>query len=101
VTAWITIAGLALGTIALKGAGPLALAHRDLPAAAGRVVALLAPALLAALVAVETVTHGHEIVIDARAAGLAAAGGALALRRPAIVAVIAAVVVTALVRALA
>jgi branched-subunit amino acid transport protein len=79
----------------------LALAHRDLPAAAGRVVALLAPALLAALVAVDTVSSGHTLQVDARLAGLAAAGGALALRRPAIVAVVAAVVVTALVRAVA
>jgi Branched-chain amino acid transport protein (AzlD) len=72
-----------------------------MPAVAGRVVALLAPALLAALVAVETVTHGHALVLDARVAGLGAAGVALALRRPAIVAVIAAVVVAALVRAMA
>lgn len=98
-TAWITIAVLAAGTVAIKAAGPVALGRRSLPPRAGLVVALLAPSLLAALVAVETVTTNGTLVLDARAAGLAAAGGALALRRPAIVAVIAAAVVTALVRA--
>ena len=99
-TAWITIGVLAVGTVALKGAGPAALGRRELPAVAGRVVALLAPALLAALVAVETVTHGHALVLDARLAGLGAAAVVLALRRPAIVAVVVAVAVTAGVRAL-
>jgi branched-subunit amino acid transport protein len=101
VTAWITIAALAVGTVALKGGGPALLGRRPLPAAAGRVVALLAPALLAALVAVETVTKGHTLQIDARLAGLGAAAVVLALRRPALLAVIAAVAVTAGVRALA
>jgi uncharacterized membrane protein len=99
-TAWITIAALAVGTVALKGGGPALLGRRELPAAAGRVVGLLAPALLAALVAVETVTRGHALVVDARLAGLGAAAVVLALRRPAIVAVIAAVAVTAAVRGL-
>lgn len=98
--AWITIAVLAAGTVAIKAAGPVALGRRTLPPLAGRVVGLLAPSLLAALVAVETVTTNGALVLDARAAGLAAAGGALALRRPAIVAVVAAAIVTALVRAL-
>jgi Branched-chain amino acid transport protein (AzlD) len=99
-TAWITIAVLAVGTIAIKAAGPVALGRRSLPPVAGRVVALLAPSLLAALVAVETVTTDGALVLDARVAGLAAAGGVLALRRPAIVAVVVAAIVTALVRAL-
>jgi branched-subunit amino acid transport protein len=99
-TVWITIAVLAVGTVALKGGGPALLGRRELPAVAGRVVGLLAPALLAALVAVETVTHGHSLVVDARLAGLGAAAGVLALRGPPIVAVIAAVAVTAAVRGL-
>jgi uncharacterized membrane protein len=101
VRAWITIAALALGTVALKGGGPALFGRRSLPVAAGRVVSLLAPALLAALVAVETVTDGHRLVLDARLAGLAAAAVVLALRRPALLAVIAAVAVTAAVRGLA
>jgi hypothetical protein len=100
-TAWITIVVLAVGTVAMKGAGPVLIGRRSLPPVAGRVIALLAPSLLAALVAVETVTTDGKLVLDARVAGLAAAGGVLALRRPAIVAVVAAAVVTALVRALA
>ena len=66
------------------------------------VIALLAPALLAALVLVETVGGpDHEVTVDARAAGLVAAAGVLATRRSLIVAVVAAAVVTAAVRALA
>jgi branched-subunit amino acid transport protein len=98
--AWITIGILAAGTVAMKGSGPMLIGRRALPPVAGRVIALLAPSLLAALVAVETVTTDGRLVLDARLAGLAAAGAALALRRPAIVAVIVAAVVTAMVRAL-
>ena len=43
-------------------------------------IALLAPALLAALVITETFgTDDSELVLDERALGVAAAGGALAL----------------------
>jgi branched-subunit amino acid transport protein len=99
-TAWITIAVMTVGTVAIKAAGPVALGRRPLPPVAARVIALLAPSVLAALVVVETVTTDGALVLDARLAGLAAAGGALALRRPAIVAVVIAAVVTAAVRAL-
>ena len=47
-----------------------------------RVVALLAPALLTALIAVETFSAHGGLTLEARAVGLAAAGGALLLRAP-------------------
>ena len=68
------------------------------------VVAHLAPALLAALIAVQTFGAGERVVVDARALGLAAGGAALALRVPSLpaVAIAAAVTaVTAVARALA
>ncbi|WP_411084104.1 AzlD domain-containing protein [Streptomyces sp. cmx-18-6] len=65
-----------------------------------RMAALLPVALLAALTAQQTFGDGQQIVLDARAAGLAAAGLALVLRAPFLVVVGAAVVVTAGVRAL-
>jgi hypothetical protein len=61
---------------------------------------LLPIALLAALVAIQTFTHGQRLVVDARAAGLAAAVVALALRAPFLVVVITAAAVTAGLRAL-
>jgi branched-subunit amino acid transport protein len=99
--AWITIAVLAVVTMAIKAGPPLLLGGRTLPPKLVSVIALLAPALLAALVFVETVSGPeHEVTIDARAAGLAAAAGVLAARRNLIVAVVAAAAVTAAVRAL-
>jgi branched-subunit amino acid transport protein len=77
---WTTIAGLTVVTAAIKATGPLALGGRELPEWAMSIIALLAPALLAALVMVETFSDEHELVIDARAGGVAAAAVALALR---------------------
>ena len=50
-----------------------------------RVVDFVPAALLAALVAVQALTSGHDLVIDGRLAGLAVAALALALRAPFIV----------------
>ena len=98
--AWLTVGVLAAGTAAIKSAGPAALGGRELPRGLARVVALLAPSLLAALVMVETFTTDRTLVVDARLAGLLAAAAALALRLPIIVVVVAAAAATAVVRAL-
>jgi len=58
------------------------------------VVSLLAPALLAALVATLTLGAGRALVIDARAAGVAAGAVALWLKAPTIVVVTLAALVT-------
>lgn len=63
-----------------------------------RTAELLPVALLAALVGVGTVLSGHRLVLDARAAGVAAAVVALALRAPFLVVVVVAAVVAAVVR---
>lgn len=100
-TVWATIAGLALTTAAIKAAGPVALGGRELPSAAIGVIALLAPALLAALVLTETFTAvDGDLTVDARAAGLAAAAGAVLLRAPLLVTILAAAAATAGARAL-
>lgn len=65
-----------------------------------RLAALLPVALLAALTAQQTFGDGSALMIDARAAGLAAAALALVLRAPFLAVIAAAVVVTAGVRAL-
>jgi hypothetical protein len=84
----------------LKLVGPLLLGGRPLPSRAMTVIGLMASALLAALVVVETFGDGQSLTLDARAVGVAVAAAALALRAPPIVAVIAAAAVTAITRAL-
>jgi len=98
---WIAIAALALATAALKVAGPLALGGRPLPARALDVVELLASALLAALVVVETFGNGSgSLTIDARVVGAMFAAVAVWRRAPMIVVVLGAAAVTALARLL-
>lgn len=97
---WIVIAALAVSTAVLRLAGPLALGGRSLPAKAMNVVELLASALLAALVVVETFGTGHSLVLDARVLGVAFAAVALTRRAPMIVVVVGAAAVTAIARLL-
>ena len=97
---WTTVALLFVGTFSAKAIGPAALGGRNLSARASGVIALLAPALLAALVAYETLgADGQGIALDERVAGLAAAAGAIALRLPMLAIVAIAAVTTALLRA--
>ena len=97
---WVMIAALALATAGMKLAGPLSLGGRSLPAGAMTVVELLASALLAALVVVETFGKGRSLTLDARAIGVACAAAALERRAPMAVIVVSAAAATALVRLL-
>jgi hypothetical protein len=97
---WVTIGSLALATAGLKLAGPLALGGRPLPARMLNVVELLASALLAALVVVETFGKGRSLTLDARVLGAVFAALALTRRAPMIVVVLGAAAVTALARLL-
>jgi uncharacterized membrane protein len=100
-TLWITIIAVALANAAIKAAGPVLVGGRDLPPRVVAVIALLAPALLAALVVTETFAEEQHLVLDERAIGVAVAGLALALRAPVLIAVALAAVATALARAFA
>lgn len=100
-TVWITVGGLCLITAAIKAFGPLTFGGRELPGVLARIIPLLAPALLTALVITETFGTDHRsLVIDARAAGVAVAGIAIARRWPLPVVVLLAAGATAAVRAL-
>ncbi|MEV6480212.1 AzlD domain-containing protein [Streptomyces sp. NPDC051576] len=99
-TVWIAIAATALGCYVVKVAGLLVPAGTLERPLVRRLAALLPVALLAALTAQQTFADGHALVLDARAAGLAAAAVALVLRAPFLLVVAAAVLVTAGVRAL-
>jgi ABC-type enterochelin transport system permease subunit len=63
-----------------------------------RIAALLPVALLAALIVIQTFTNGRHLVLDPRAAGLAAAFVAVFLRAPFLVVVAVACATTALLR---
>jgi branched-subunit amino acid transport protein len=100
---WITIAVLTVTTAATRAVGPVLLGGRDLPPRLRGVIVLIAPALLAALVVVQTLSapEGGAIELDARLAGVGAAAGALVLGLSTLPVVALAAAVTALVRAIA
>jgi branched-subunit amino acid transport protein len=97
---WATVIVLAAATALIRAAGPVALGGRELPSLLRDVIALLAPALLAALVVTETFGDSGELVLDERAAGVAGAGAVLALRGQLLVAIAVAAGITAVLRAL-
>jgi len=97
---WILVGWLIATTAAIRAAGPVALGGRDLPARAMSVIALLAPALLAALVVTQTFGgEGSELTVDERALGVAGAGAVLALRGGILLAMAVALALTAGARA--
>lgn len=100
-TAWAAVALCAAATFLLKGAGPAASGGRDLPPAVGRVLGLLGPALLAALVVTQAAADGQQLRAGADTAGVAVAGILLWRRVPLLVAVAAAALTAAILRALA
>jgi branched-subunit amino acid transport protein len=97
--AWATIFLITLATIVIKSTGPVLLGGRELPGWLGRVIALLAPALLAALVVADLFGKDQRLSVDERAVGIAAAGLALAAKLPMIAVVVVAAAVTAGLRA--
>ena len=95
---WPAILLAAAGCYLLKLAG-LSIPRRVLDTPRVERVADRIPiALLAALIAVSTLTDGSELVLDERVAGLAAAGVAVFLRAPFLLVVAGACVTTAALR---
>ena len=82
---WTTVLAASLGCYLLKLAGLSVPASWVEQPWVARVVDFVPAALLAALVAVQAFTTGHDLVVDGRLAGLAVAAVALALRAPFIV----------------
>lgn len=100
-TLWWLIAALAVVTASIKAAGPVLLGGRALPVRAARVIALLPPVLLAALVVTSTLSEGQRLHVDASTAGVAVAGVMIWRRMPLLLCVLTAVAVTAALRAFA
>lgn len=97
---WAAVVAVGAGTVVLKAVGPVGVAHRRLPERVERLLGLLAPAILAALVVTETFAGGRHLVVDARLAGVGAGIVCVALRAPLWVVVLAGALATAAVRAL-
>lgn len=99
--AWTAVLVVGLATVALKAAGPVLAGGRELPQGSARVVNLLAPALLAALVATQAFASEEALVLDERGAGLVSAAGAILLKAPLLVVVLVAAVTAAGLRLIA
>jgi uncharacterized membrane protein len=98
--ALVVLVALIVTTALIRAAGPVLVGGRELPPRALSVISLLAPALLAALVMIETFGDERSLVLDERALGVGAAGVVLSLRDSPLLAVAVAAAVTAAARAL-
>ena len=98
---WVVVVAVGVVTILFKAAGPVLLGSRQLSGRTLRVVELLAPVMLTALVVTQTVGGDGGIAVDARVAGVGVAGIALWRGVPIVPAMAIAAVVTAALRALA
>ena len=75
--AWTVVLTVSLVTVVFKAAGPVLLGRRRLTGGPLRVIGLVAPVLLTALVVVQTLGGDRELVLDERIAGVGVAGIAL------------------------
>ncbi|HEX5088608.1 MAG TPA: AzlD domain-containing protein [Nocardioides sp.] len=96
---WWTIIGLTLTTVVLKALGPVVFGGRDPHPAFMRVVAMMAPALLAALVVTTALADGKHVGVGADTIGVLVGGVLLWRGRSVVLSVLVAVVVTAALRA--
>ena len=97
---WAAIVAAGVGCYLLKLAGmsvPPSVLERPV---VRRVAGLIPAALLSALVAVQVFTSGQRLVLDERAAGLAAAAVLLLLRAPFLAVVLGAALTAGLLRLL-
>jgi len=95
---WTLIILLTLGAYAFKVTGLVFLGGRSLPPIFERCLALIPAAVVTALVMKDTFTQGQELVLDARALGIAVAIIAAWRKAPLIVVIVLGAAVTALVR---
>ena len=96
---WAVLLTIAAGAYGFKAAGAVLGLRFTSSESAQRVLLLLPPALLTALILVWTLDGGERLVIDARLAGVSAGAIAAWRRAPFVVVVLLAAGVTAAVRA--
>lgn len=97
---WAFVLSLAAGAYMFKVLGFVVFGGRTLPVVLDRCLALIPVALISALIVKDTFAVGQELVLDARAAGVAAAAIAAWRRAPLIVVIVIGAAVTAGLRAL-
>ena len=98
---WVTVFGLMVTTALIKASGPVLIGGRQLPGWSRRLIELLPPAVLAALVVTQTFGDGQSLVVDERAAGVLGAVVVLLLRGPVLLAIVTAALVAAVIRLIA
>ncbi|CAM5793247.1 AzlD domain-containing protein [Cellulomonas persica] len=97
---WVAVVVASAVVFAIKLVGHLVPEHWLAEPRVARTASLVTVALLSALVAVQAVAQGGDLVVDARLPALAVAAVALALRAPFVVVVVLAALTAALLRAL-
>ena len=97
---WVLIPACAVLTALIKGFGPVLLGGRELPGWFSRVIVLMAPALLSALVVTSVLAHERSWSVGAHTVGVGVAGVMLWRRMPLVLCVAVAVGITALLRAI-
>lgn len=97
---WLVVGLVGGATMLIKAIGPILLGGRALPPRVAGLIGLLAPALLAALVAINAFGSGRSLVIDERTLGVVAAGIAVWRKAPILLVVVIAAAVTGGARAL-
>lgn len=95
---WAFVFALAGTAYAFKVLGLVVVGERRLPPVLDRCLALIPAAMLAAIVVKDTFSDGQALVLDARAAGVAAAAVAAWRKAPLIVVIVIGAAVTAAVR---
>jgi len=95
---WTLVFVLAAGAYAFKVTGLVILGGRTLPPVVDRCLALIPAAVITALVMKDTFSTGRELVLDARAIGIAVAVVAAWRRVPLIAVIVLGAAATALVR---
>lgn len=95
---WLLIAGCVVTTVLIKATGPVVLGGRELPPVVLRVIACMAPALLAALVVTSAFAEGQGFRVGADVVGMLAGGLLMWRGRSVVLAVLVAMVVTAALR---
>lgn len=96
---WTLVLALAAGAYLCKVVGLVVVGSRRVPPVVARCLALVPAALITALVVKDTVSVGQELVVDARAAGVAVAALAAWRRAPLVLVIVLGAAVTAVVRA--
>ncbi len=97
-TLWLTVLAASAGCYVLKLAGLLVPVRVLEQPRVARIADLIPVALLSALVAVQVLSTGQQLTLDARAVGLGSAVVLLLLRAPFLMVVFGAALATALVR---